>query len=201
MTQDLLLARLKSFNLPKTKYQSVEVLLKSYQLASNYHHHMKSLECASMNEELKFYRSSYGLQKSYVESIITLFRIKYEQFIGELRENFYEPLRLLIGKFWQMKSDSSELNLKEFLNTFKLHAKKFERILDGAVAHLPDKERTEATFGELMIKLDLELDKLNQIYLNDMKKSTIDLESLKQMSNESDQLLVDFLRPDSPDND
>ena len=61
--------KLKSIGLPKSKYQPVEVLLKAYYVASNYHHHMKSNEVAALNEEIKFYRSSYSLHKEYIESV------------------------------------------------------------------------------------------------------------------------------------
>ena len=91
---------------------------------------MKSLECASMNEELKFYRSCYSLQKSYVESVMTLFQTKYEKFINELNESFNQPLTILIDKFWQMKNQSTEDNLKEFLGLFKVYLPKYTFLTD-----------------------------------------------------------------------
>ena len=103
MTEASLLQKLKSIGLPKLKYQSVEVLLKSFYVASNYHHHMKHLEVVGLGEEIKFYRSCYAAQKSYIESIMTLFKSKYESFLEELKQSFNEPLKMLIKKFWMMK--------------------------------------------------------------------------------------------------
>ena len=103
LTEASLLQKLKSIGLPKLKYQSVEVLLKSYFVASNYHHHMKSLEALALGEEIKFYRSCYTVQKTYIDSVMTLFKSKYEGFLDELKQNFNEPLRMLIKKFWLMK--------------------------------------------------------------------------------------------------
>ena len=85
------------------KYQSVEVLLKSYFVASNYHCHLKNLELLGLGEEIKFYRSCYKVQKSYIESVMTLFKSKYESFLEELKQNFNEPLKMLIKKFWIMR--------------------------------------------------------------------------------------------------
>ena len=69
LSQEDLMLKLKSIGLPKSKYQPVEVLFKAYYVASNYHHHMKSNEVAALNEEIKFYRSSYSLHKEYIESV------------------------------------------------------------------------------------------------------------------------------------
>ena len=103
LTEASLLQKLKSIGLPKLKYQSVEVFLKSYFVASNYHNHMKSLEVLALGEEVKFYRSCYTLQKTYIESVMTLFKNKYESFLEELKQSFNEPLKMLIKKFWLMK--------------------------------------------------------------------------------------------------
>ena len=37
-----------------------------------------------------------------------------------------EPLQLLNDKFWQMKEETTEENLKDFLNSFKLNSSKFQ---------------------------------------------------------------------------
>ncbi len=69
LSQEALMSKLKSIGLPKSKLMPVECLLKAYYVASNYHNHMKSSEIVALNEEIKFYRSSYSLQKEYIESV------------------------------------------------------------------------------------------------------------------------------------
>lgn len=139
LTQETLLTKLKSLSLPKSKYPAVEVLLKSYHIASNYHHHMRANELAAKDEELQFYRSSYQVQRDYIQAVMELFRSKYEAFLGELRENLNVPLRALIDKFWQMKAEASEVNLKEFLGYFKHYAKKFEEVI-ACIEQMPNND-------------------------------------------------------------
>ena len=131
MSQEMLVNKLKSLGLPKTKYQPVEMLLKAYSIASNYHNHMASLELASLNEELKFYRVCHAAQRDFTHQLTSLFRTGYSQFVNELSQGLSEPLRALIAKFWLMKNESSELNLKDFLGSFKTCAGKFETLLTG----------------------------------------------------------------------
>ena len=54
---------------------------------------------------------------------------KYSEFLSELKSNLTEPLKSLVENFWQMKSQSTEENLKEFLCSFKNYAKKFEQVI------------------------------------------------------------------------
>ena len=195
LTQEALLSRLKSFSLPKLKHQSVEMLLKAYFIASNYHCHMKSLECAALNEELTFYRSSYSLQKGYVESVMSLFKSKYEQFIQELRVHLSEPLLAIVNKFWRMRDDSTEDNLKDFLGLFKTHANKFEAIMTN-VGDLTaqNQEILNLTFNQLIIQLDTEVERLNRACLNNLEKLNLNSINLHELSTQSDQLLMDIVK-------
>jgi len=90
---------------------------------------MKASELAAKDEELQCCRDSFRVRDEYVESVTRLFRRKYEAFLDELRDNLNVPLRSLIEKFWSMKAESSEDNLKEFLGCFKLYAKKFDQVI------------------------------------------------------------------------
>lgn len=193
LSQESLLAKLKSIGLPKLKYQSVEVVMKSYFIASNYHHHMKSLELAGLNEEVKFYRSSYKVQKTYIESVISLFKTKYEQFLEELKQNFNDPLRTLIKKFWLMKDDSTEQNLKEFLGLFKVYAKKFENVLQS-IEDMPKYDLISSTFDQLINNLDNEISILNKECLNNIEKININAIDLNELSAQSDNLLNDIIK-------
>lgn len=186
------MAKLKSCGLPKAKQQPVENLLKSYYTASNYHNHMKTMEYAALSEELKFYRSCYSVQKTYVDSVMSLFRTKYEQFIQELNESFNQPLRLLINKFWQMKDQSTEDNLKEFLGLFKSYAKRFDSILDSFEL-LPRSDLITATFINMIRQLDAQVAKLNKECQSNIEKLNIERIDLEELSLKSDYLLGDLL--------
>ncbi len=174
--------------------------MKTLFVACNYQNHMKGLETAAYNEELKFYRSCYSIQKSYVESIMQLFKSKYEQFINELIEHFSQPLRVLIKKFWLLKEESSEENLKEFLGLFKVYGKKFEKLLDN-IDDMPKSDLINETFHKLIAQLDEEINKLNKESLNNLEKMNLDLINLNELSLQSDQLLIDIfkLTPDCSD--
>jgi hypothetical protein len=175
------------------KYQLVEVLLKSYFVSSNYHHHMKSQECIGLKEELKFYRSCYNIQKSYVDSVLTLFKDKYEEFLKDLRHQLADPLKYLIKKFWRMKDESNENNLKDFLADFKKCIKKFETIIGVMDEEIPQNDTITLTFNEIVTKLDNEVNKLNitcKSNLDTLKLNSVDL---NELSLESDQLLNDII--------
>lgn len=64
---------------------------------------------------------------------------KYEQFIDELRGHINVPLKHLIDKFWAMKTDTSEENLKEFLAYFKNYAKKFDLVISN-IENMPNND-------------------------------------------------------------
>ena len=232
LTQDALLNKLKAFNLPKPKYQQVEMLLKSLLVATNYHSHMSALQTSALNDELKFYRSSYGMQKSYIETVMNLFRLKYEQFLSELKLNLTEPLTSIVNNYWRMKEESSEETLKAFLNSFNDNASKFRDILNrithqhqhqqqqqsttkkrrngstnvmmAIVADDDEKggddedqedqeDQLTMTFNKLMNELESEIKQLNENCLSNLEKMSISSIDLKDLSTQSDQLLLDIV--------
>lgn len=200
LTQESLLAKLKSLGLPKSKYPSVEVLLRSYHIASNYHHHMKANELAAKDEELQFYRNCYHVQQDYIQAVMELFRSKYEAFIGELRDNLNVPLRALIDKFWQMKAETTEANLKEFLGYFKHYAKKFDEVIT-CIEQMPNNDLIGKTFNELLVQLDKEVDRLNAHCQTSVQQLSLNKIDLEQLSRESDQIfgeVISLTPKDSP---
>ena len=182
--------------MPKIKFQSVECLFKAYHVAVNYHFFMKTLEVNALNEEVNFYRSSYSVQKSYIDSLMNLFKTKYYQFINELKENLNEPLRSLIHKFNLMKENSTEDNLKDFLHYFKLYSKKFDKILNNMDQCLPDADQDMigTHFNTLIIQLDEQISKLNKQCAYNLEQLNIENLKLQDLSVESDQLVNDFVK-------
>lgn len=192
LTQESLLTKLKSIGIPKSKYQPIEVLFKAFFVASNYHHHIKSNELCALEEEIEFYRSSYSTQKSYIESVMHLFMKKYEHFIEELQVNLSVPLKSLIERFWIMKTESSEENLKEFLSFFKHYAKKFEQTLEN-IENMPKNDLIGNTFNELLRKLDTEVITLNSNFQKSIESLDLNKINLKELSNESDQIFSEVV--------
>ena len=157
---------------------------------------MKSLESLAFNEELKFYRQCYSIQRSYIESVMNLFRVKFEQFITEIRDSFSAPLKALIEKFWLMKNESTEENLKDFLGFFKLHAKKFDSILEN-MEKLPENDLIEQTFHTLVNQLDDQIIGLNKTFSNNLDKINLNKIDLNELSAQSDSLLSEILNASS----
>lgn len=186
--------KLKSISLPKSKQVSVEILIKSLFISSNYHFYMKSLECAALTEELGFYRSCYTLQKNYVHSVMELFRTKYEHFVKELSETVRDPLRILIDKFWLMKENSTEESLKEFLGIFKNYVRIFDKVVSNFDS-IPNNDMITRAFNQLMAQLDFEVSKLNESCMNKVESINLENIDLKKLSIESDQILIDFVKP------
>lgn len=192
LSDDVLIKKLRTFNLGKTKQQLVEVLLKSYYVATNYHYHMKNLECMALNEEVKFYRSSYSLQKSYIESVISSFKSKYQEFMNELEERLKQPLRTLIDKFWLMKNESNEENLREFLSYFKLNSTKFEEILKN-FDQFPNNDLINVTFEQVLIQLNNQIIEMNKNLMKKVHNYTNELNETNELSIQSDQLLNEII--------
>ncbi len=196
LTQERLLSKLRATGIPKLKVQPVEALLKSYFIASNYHNHMKTVECAALSEEIKFYRSCYAIQKEYIDSVMHLFKSKYEQFINELNQNFNEPLNMLIRKFWQMRDESTEENLKEFLGLFKAYAQKFDTILKNFEL-MPKSDLVTAKFIELLRQLDKEVEKLNKECKSNLDKINIEKINLEDLTLKSENVLYEILNDEN----
>jgi hypothetical protein len=191
-SEEEFLKRLKSFELPKSKYEMVEMLVKSYIIASNYHRNMKNIENLAINEEIKFYRLSYTLQKSYIKSVIDGFKSTYEGFMADLAENLKYPLKELINKFWKMKNDSSEVNLREFLQYFKDITSKFNSILE-ILDQFPQNDVIAATFNQVLLQLDNDLVNLNREFLEKANSFQEEIEETKDLILESEEVLTELL--------
>ncbi len=193
VSEESLLKRVRSFSLGKTKQQLVEILIKSYYVASNYHYHMKNLEFIALNEEVKFYRASYSIQKNYVESVINSFKLKYEEFNRDLESNLKEPLQNLIDKFWKMKNESTEENLKEFLNNFKLNSLKFQEILNN-FQQFPQNNLIKLTFEQILIQLESQIVEMNKNLMKKINNLTCEISTTQELSMQSDLLFNQVLK-------
>jgi hypothetical protein len=117
---------------------------------------------------------------------------KYEQFIDELRENLNDPLKQLIQKFWSMRNESTEENLKEFLSYFKHYAKKFDQIINN-IENMPKNDLIGNTFNHLIVQLDEQISILNKNCMNNLENLNLNTIDLNELSNQSDQLFNDIL--------
>ena len=177
----------------KTKQQLIEYLFKSYYSASNYHYQMRNLELTALNEEVKFYRATYSVQKSYIESVMNSFKEKYQEFTRELELSLREPLENLIDKFWQMKDQTTEENLKDFLNNFKLNSVKFQEILKNFEL-LPQSDLINITFEQVLLRLDDQIVDMNKNLMKKINNLTSEIGAVKELSNESDYLFSEVLK-------
>ena len=88
--------------------------------------------------------------------------------------------------------------MKEFLGLFKIYAKKFDTILTNIV-ELPKSDLIAFTFDQLIGKLDDEIAILNKASMNNLDNIHINSINLKELSEQSDQLIIEILKP-TPDN-
>lgn len=191
-SEEKFLNRLKSFELPKQKREMVEMLVQSYIIASNYHRNMKNIENLAINEEIKFYRSCYALQKDYIESVINGFKCTYERFMNNLSENLKNPLTELISKFWKMKNESSEANLREFLQYFKETTCKFKTILE-IFDQFPQNDAITETFNQVVLQLDNEITNLNKDFLKKASSFQEELIETNELIEQSEQVLTELV--------
>ena len=193
VSEETFIKRLKSLNLGKTKQQLVEYLFKAYYSATNYHFYMKNLEFTALNEEIKFYRGCYQLQKSYIESVMNSFKEKYQEFTRDLEFNLKETLKNLIDKFWLMKNESTEENLKEFLSYFKASSIKIEDVLKN-FDQLPQNDLIKLTFEQILIQLDGQVVDMNKNLMKKINNLNAEMSTTKELSNQSDYLFNEVLK-------
>jgi hypothetical protein len=84
--------------------------------------------------------------------------------------------------------------LKEFLGLFKIYAKKFDTILT-TFDELPKTDLIAHTFEKLIYSLDNEISNLNKACMNNMEKLNINVINLKELSEQSDQLVLEIMKP------
>ena len=154
---------------------------------------MRNLELQALNDEVKFYRETYSTQKSYIESVMNSFKEKHQEFTRELELGLKEPLQLLIDKFWQMKEETTEENLKEFLNSFKLNSSKFQVILKS-FEQLPQNDIINITFEQVLLRLDDQVVDMNKNLMKKIGNLTNELSAIRELSNQSDYLFNEVLK-------
>jgi hypothetical protein len=153
---------------------------------------MRTNQLAAADQELQFYRQTYSVHTDYVNSLMQLFADKYAGFVNELRVNLTEPVRVLVDKFWLMKTETSEENLKEFLGMFKNYAKKFDEVVKG-VEEVMAPEFVSSAFKQLVAKMERQVTGMSRQCekgLGELERNRSELEGL---SRESDFILEEIV--------
>ncbi len=153
---------------------------------------MRTNQLAATDQELQFYRQTYSVHKGYVNSVMQLFANKYSEFVDELRVNLTDPVKVLVDKFWLMKNETSEENLKEFLGLFKNYAKKFDLAVKG-VEEVMAPEFVSDAFAQVAAKMEKEVAGLSRQCdkgLDELKANRLELD---QLSRESDYILGEII--------
>ncbi len=153
---------------------------------------MKTLECLALNEELTFYRSCYAVQKGYIESVLNSFKAKYTEFTEHLKKTLESPLRVLIEKFWQMKNETTEVNLKAFLELFKQNSLYFNEILEK-LEDFPKNNLIDTTFEQIQAQMNNQINFTNDKFSEKLKNFRLTADETHQMCTQSDELLSEIL--------
>jgi hypothetical protein len=154
---------------------------------------MRNLELTALNEEVKFYRATYSVQKSYIESVMNSFKEKYQEFMRELEFNLKDPLESLVLKFWQMKDETTGDNLKDFLTNFKQNSVKFEEIIKNFEL-LPQNDLINLTFEQVLLRLEDQVVDMNKNLINKVNNLTSEIDKMKELSNQGDYLFNEVLK-------
>lgn len=139
--------------LPKSKSADVHSVIETLIRTYNYKHQMSQHEIKSLREELKFHKSIYELQLSYVKSLFSVIREGYQSFQSSCDEIIANPFREVLEAYRQFKDEASEDGFKTFILKFD---NCYEKV-DHAVSQICVSNGEEfSEFGEAFLR---ELDK------------------------------------------
>ncbi|XP_061173048.1 uncharacterized protein LOC133182285 [Saccostrea echinata] len=174
-------------SLPKSKSADVQSVVEALIRTFNYKNQMTQHEVKSLREELKFHKSVYDLQLSYVQSLFSVIRDGYKTFQSSCNEVIANPFREVLEAYTQFKEEASEAGFKNFVLKFD---NCYEKV-DHAVSQICVSEGEEfSEFGETFLR---DIDKKISQCQHVRDKASREREELKAQQEKLEDELRSFL--------
>lgn len=135
-------------DLSRKKQQEVRSVVQGLMKSVSYLKHVLSLEIKILKEELSFHRQVYECQAEYAESLLSAVSEAYETFEGNLKELLCKPLEEILSAYGKLKDTASEIDLRNFLSSFKDHAVQLSDALDFLQSHKHENEQGVPALSE-----------------------------------------------------
>ncbi|KAL8601219.1 hypothetical protein ACOMHN_003025 [Nucella lapillus] len=87
--------------------------------ACSHRGHMAGQEAAALREEVQFHQALHHLQLQYVQQVSDALRNGYSEFEQSTNDLLIQPLKRLLAAYRQLKNNSSQEGLREFLTILK----------------------------------------------------------------------------------
>ncbi|KAJ8304587.1 hypothetical protein KUTeg_018170, partial [Tegillarca granosa] len=117
-------------SLPRSKSGEVQKVIEALLKAVNYRHHMVTQEVKNLKEDVKFHKSVYNLQVSYIDSLFDVVRDGYANFEQSTNEIIVKPLKDILDAFEDLNNTASEDAFKEFLKKFKHNSEQLKNAVE-----------------------------------------------------------------------
>lgn len=135
-------------DLSRKKQQEVRSVVQGLMKSISYLKHILSLEIKILKEELSFHRQVYECQAEYAESLLSAVSEAYQTFEGNLKELLCKPLEEILSAYGKLKDTASEIDLRNFLSSFKDHAVQLSDALDFLQSHKHENEQGVSGLSE-----------------------------------------------------
>nr|XP_022329996.1 uncharacterized protein LOC111128586 [Crassostrea virginica]XP_022329997.1 uncharacterized protein LOC111128586 [Crassostrea virginica]XP_022329998.1 uncharacterized protein LOC111128586 [Crassostrea virginica] len=173
--------------LPKSKSGDVHSVIEALIRTFNYKNQMTQHEIKSLRDELKFHKSIYDLQLSYVQSLFSVIREGYQTFQVSCDDIIAKPFREVLESYTQFKEEASEDGFKAFILKFDNCYEKVEH----AVSQICVSDGEEfSEFGETFLR---DLDKKINRFQNIRDKTSRERQELKSQQEKLERELRQFL--------
>ncbi|XP_042696337.2 uncharacterized protein LOC101949263 isoform X1 [Chrysemys picta bellii] len=106
--------------------RAAETLVK----ACNYSRLMAMQQIHALQAELNFHRSMYNLQVKYTEAVFEGIKQAYHTFQENVVSVLCSPLQDVLSSYINLKAETSEVALRDFLTAFKNNAKQIQDTVD-----------------------------------------------------------------------
>ncbi|KAL5004560.1 hypothetical protein ScPMuIL_018016 [Solemya velum] len=117
VTCDVVIKSLPPF--PRSKTAEVQKTIEALVKAFSFKTYMGNQQVKALNGEVKFHKSVYNIQLSYIESLFQAIRQGYTEFEQSTQHVVVEPLRNILQAYNQLTTSASETALRDFLTLFK----------------------------------------------------------------------------------
>ncbi|KAK3098152.1 hypothetical protein FSP39_016676, partial [Pinctada imbricata] len=176
--------------LPRGRTADVHKTLEALVKAVNYKHHMMEQQVKALKDDVKFHKSVYNLQLSYIESLFHAMKEGYEYLERSTDEVIVTPLKEILEAYSDLKETASEEALKNFLTNFEHSFEKIDHAVNKLSLHQENGTATFSQFGEEFYQ---QLDILVKKCQSDRDKAALEKEEVREQVRKSEDALQKYL--------
>ncbi|XP_072272234.1 uncharacterized protein [Pyxicephalus adspersus] len=161
--------------------RAAEALVK----AANYSRLMAMQQIHALEAELEFHRGIYNLQVQYTQSLFQGIKQAYQNFQENVVAVVCSPLKDVLSSYDDLKSEASEMALRNFLTIFKNNVEQIQDAVDILTPSKTQRREGEEAFSKLGHEFFTSLDNSIKKCGEERDRSVFEIERLKQEMNQA----------------